>query len=141
MRLAVAVASVLALVACSNPTPAKDTGAKAVVGEAWAQFEGRAEQATLTAFAVATASAVHRRAIKQADLMALATEKRDLMPAHHAGADSWPCLHGIEPVGWVRLHSTERTAMGWEDWRDRWLDRLHELDFARNLKLYGEARA
>lgn len=31
--------------------------------------------------------------IKHADLVALATERRDLMPEHH---ESWPCLDGIE---------------------------------------------
>lgn len=32
--------------------------------------------------------------VKQADLVALATEKRDLMPIH---AEPWPCLAGITP--------------------------------------------
>lgn len=32
--------------------------------------------------------------IKQADLIALATEKRDIMPAH---PEAWTCLDGIEP--------------------------------------------
>lgn len=33
--------------------------------------------------------------VKQADLVALATEKRDLMPEH---PEPWPCLSGIEPI-------------------------------------------
>lgn len=32
--------------------------------------------------------------VKHADLVALATEKRDLMPAH---PEPWPCLADIEP--------------------------------------------
>lgn len=32
--------------------------------------------------------------VKHADLVALATEKRDLMPGH---PEPWPCLEGIEP--------------------------------------------
>ena len=63
------------------------------------------------------------------DLIALATEKRDLMPS---SPRPWPVLAGVEPVGWVNLRSIERERMTWEDWRDRWLDRYHELDFARN---------
>lgn len=33
--------------------------------------------------------------VKHADLVALATEKRDLMPEH---PEPWPCLGGIEPI-------------------------------------------
>lgn len=33
--------------------------------------------------------------VKHADLVALATEKRDLMPEH---PEPWPCLTGIEPI-------------------------------------------
>lgn len=32
--------------------------------------------------------------VKHADLVALTTEKRDLMPSH---AEPWPCLEGIQP--------------------------------------------
>ena len=32
--------------------------------------------------------------VKHADLVALATEKRDLMPSH---PEPWPCLNGIQP--------------------------------------------
>lgn len=39
--------------------------------------------------------------VKHADLVALATEKRDLMPAH---AEPWPCLQGITPAP-RHLHS------------------------------------
>jgi uncharacterized protein len=74
----------------------------------------------------------HHSTIRLADLMALATEWRDLMPAHPA---PWAVLDGIEPVGWMRLMAPERVAMTWEDWRDRWLDRYHELDFARREAL------
>lgn len=33
--------------------------------------------------------------VKHADLVALATEKRDLMPEH---PEHWPCLEGVEPL-------------------------------------------
>lgn len=115
--------------------------AKQALGEPWRQFESRVEHTVRTAFALHTASAMHRDAIKHCDLMALATERRDLMPSHGAGAEPWPCLAGIEPAHWVNLRSNERTAMGWEDWRDRWLDKYHELDYERNEALFSEARA
>jgi hypothetical protein len=116
--------------------------AKQAIAEPWRQFEGRIEHTVHTAFALHTASAQHRAAIKHCDLMALATERRDLMPGHTpAAAEPWPCLEGIEPAHWVNLRSVERCKMDWEDWRDRWLDRYHELDFARNEALFAEADA
>lgn len=45
--------------------------------------------------------------VKHADLVALATEKRDLMPQHQ---EPWPCLDGITPAP-DRIHSwTPATA-------------------------------
>lgn len=35
--------------------------------------------------------------VKHADLVALATERRDLMPYHH---EEWPILRGVVPVPW-----------------------------------------
>lgn len=119
----------------------QSTPAKQAIGEAWSQFEGRVEYAVRTAFGIHTAAGLNRSDIKLADLIALATERRDLMPHHHAGAIAWPCLQGIDPVSWVNLHTPERQAMTWEDWRDRWLDKYHELDYARNDALHATTEA
>ncbi|MBU0563232.1 MAG: phosphohydrolase [Gammaproteobacteria bacterium] len=35
--------------------------------------------------------------VHEADMIALATERRDLMPAH---GETWPCLEGVTPVAW-----------------------------------------
>jgi hypothetical protein len=80
-----------------------------------------------------TASSVHAETIRKADLMALATERRDLV---REAPTPWPILTGVQPIGWVRLNSPERTAHGWEFWRDRFLDRFHELEFARNERIH-----
>lgn len=101
----------------------------AVVGNVWHRWESRWQSLVARSFALITANLVHAEAIHRADMMALATERRDLMPR---SASPWPCLEGIEPVSWVHLYSAERRQMDWEDWRDRWLDKYHELDFARN---------
>jgi hypothetical protein len=111
--------------------------AKRVIGDPWRRFEWRFEEAVLRAFALTGTSHAHASAVRQADLQALATERRDLMPD---SARPWRVLQGVEPIGWVRLHSPERTAMDWEDWRDRWLDRYHELDFARNDRVFTPAQ-
>ena len=56
------------------------------------RIEARVEAAVFERFGLGAMPAQVRRA----DLIALATEQRDLMPAHN---DTWACLHGIEPLG------------------------------------------
>lgn len=106
------------------------TPGKHMLGTPWHHWEHRWETTVRAAFTTATACAQHHAAIKQADLIALATERRDLL--HPRATTPWACLQGIEPLQRVHLHDRTRRAMDWEDWRDRWLDRYHELDFARN---------
>jgi uncharacterized protein len=104
---------------------------KPMLGRTWTDWEAHWANLVLRLFATHTSSCRYAAAIRQADLMALATERRDLLPNSPL---PWLQIDGptpIEPIGWVRLMAPERVAMTWEDWRDRWLDRLHELDFAR----------
>lgn len=103
------------------------TPAKAVVGPGWAAFEGEWEHALHTLFALRSAFALYRAAIKQADLIALATEWRDLM---HPSAPRPSVLAGIEPLASVNLR--HRDSFTWADWRQAFEDRYLELDFARN---------
>jgi uncharacterized protein len=111
------------------PTPHK-----AQLGSAWAVWESRWEHRVRGLFAVASSSRIWHKQIKQADLIALATERAQLMPQ---SLTRWTVLHGVEPLGrsYVDLMSRERVAMTWADWRDRWLDKYHELDFARLERL------
>ena len=111
------------------------TPAKAAIGPAWGHFERELEVAVKNAFGIHAAAAVHHHLIKHFDLVALATEKRDLVAQHGAGRTPWPMLEGIEPAAGVNLRSAERAAMGWEDWRDAFLDRLHSLEFQRAERL------
>lgn len=105
------------------------TPGKRMVGPAWREFEGRLEHAVRRAYALVTVAAQRGELVKRADLIALATERRDLLPAT---ATPWLCLHGIEPITWLRLDTPERQRMSWTDWRDVWLEKLLELDYARN---------
>lgn len=59
---------------------------------AFAQIEHGIHHAICQRFGIG--SALHP-SIKQADLIMLATERRDLMPVH---PDSWECLEGITPA-------------------------------------------
>lgn len=55
-------------------------------------IEFKLEQAIRQRFGL---PAKHAPCVKQADLIMLATEKRDLMPAHQ---DDWALIHGITPL-------------------------------------------
>ena len=74
-------------------------------------------------------------AIKRADLIALATEKRDLLPKPTASSQPWLCLDGVEPSHRHNLMALNRTvpAANWEHWRDTFLDKYHELVEACDL--------
>lgn len=105
------------------------TPGKRQVGPAWRQFEGRMEHAVRRAYALRVVAAVEGERVKRADLIALATERRDLLPATPT---PWACLEGHPPVTWARLNTPERERMSWTDWRDLWLEKLHELEYGRN---------
>jgi len=93
------------------------TPLKQVLGEAWARVERRIECQVRERFGVLRASVQWADQIKAADLIALATERRDLMPP---GGPDWAILAGVDPAHWVSLHS--RAGLAWDDWRTAWLD-------------------
>ena len=101
-----------------------NTPGKHQVGSAWRRWEDSMQRAVLRAFGILTPYQVHAANIRQAKLIALATERRDLMPKTPS---DWPALKGIEPLATVDLYSRERVAADWETWRDCWLDRYHGL--------------
>lgn len=105
--------------------------AKWAIGKPWADFEGHIESTVHTALGTHVSSHMYAAEIKRADLIALATEKRDLMPSNHAGALHWPVLNGIKPAPWADLRAEWRCRHTWEDWRDAWLDHYHHLNAAR----------
>ena len=115
------------------------TPAKGQVGDAWHNFEGRLQRTVLSAFALNAAAHHHAMAIKQADLIALATERAQLLPTG-PGISLWPCLLHVQAVSWVDLMAPERCAMSWADWRDRFKDSADALDFGRNEALWPKRK-
>jgi len=105
------------------------TPLKQLLGSSWAAEEARIQNAVLARFSLVAAYHRHAADIKRADLIALATERRDLMPA---GGPAWPVLEGVAPAShlWQRLNAP--TAMRWADWREAFVERFAELN-----KLYG----
>lgn len=102
---------------------------KQVLGEGWALTEERIAWQVQGRFQIRTASVAARADIKWADLTALSTERAQLLLP--SGPD-WPVSTSHPGVGWVRL--ADRAGMGWEDWRQAFLDKFAELNFARELQ-------
>jgi 5'-deoxynucleotidase YfbR-like HD superfamily hydrolase len=108
-------------------TPMKDMIDAASNG-AWRREEQRIADAVLLRFNILFTSQAHHELIKRADLMALATERRDLLPATPM---PWRCLQGVEPAGWVDLNT--RDHFDWVDWKQGFLDKFAELNYALDL--------
>jgi hypothetical protein len=83
----------------------------------------RAPQAVATAIVASTTA---RADVHWADLTALATERDQLLPP---GGPDWPVTASHPPIGWLRL--ADREHMEWTDWRQAYLDKFAELDYAR----------
>lgn len=64
-------------------------------GEHWSAAEDRVQRAIEDRLGLRPLSQDEREAIRYADLVALATERRDLL---HVTPDRWPILDGIEPA-------------------------------------------
>jgi len=101
--------------------------AKPIIGPGWKRFESEWEEHFHAVFGLRGVPPAWWAAIKHADLTALATERRDLLP---------PCgpawTHGVHAVPWVQLR--QRDALTWQDWRQAFIDRYHELSFALQLR-------
>jgi hypothetical protein len=109
------------------PTPVKDL----VPG--LRDEEDRIQAGVLQALNVFGTYTNHYNAIKRADLIALATEKRDLMPPT---ADEWPVLFGIEAFNGASLDGRE--GMDWSDWRNDFIDRYDDLQYRIGLKVQAD---
>lgn len=105
---------------------------KFVLGPAWTNHEAMLAKAVRTAFWLHTAWGQHYEDVGRADKMALAAELRDL----RGGTEQ---LEGIAAPTWVQLDTTERAQRGWEEWRDMFVDRYHQLQDARNALLRNTA--
>lgn len=104
------------------------TPMKQRVGTSWHAVEQQVAHAVRQRFGVLVPSKIAATRIQDADLTALSTERAQLMPDR---GPEWACTVMHPPVDWVRL--SERLHMTWQDWRQAFLDRYQELEFAREL--------
>lgn len=100
------------------------------MGTGWDKLEGLHARALRAHFGLLPAFAAHREAIKQIDLVALATERRDLLPWQPMRHRPWPALdtpgQTVEPYD-INLSSAWRTCQHWTEWRDAFLVRYEYL--------------
>ncbi|MDP3651076.1 MAG: HD domain-containing protein [Rhodoferax sp.] len=75
---------------------------KQVLGSAWAQFEAIHEHAVRKSYGLLGVFEQHGAMIKKCDLIALATERRDLLPYVHHWHTPWPVLDapGAKVLAW-----------------------------------------
>lgn len=103
--------------------------AKWSLGTAWSEFEHRNEHNTHLALGISTAMVSHRAAIKRWDLIALATERRDLTAYNPAVNHPWAILdmpgHEVTPIT-ARLDTPERERQTWLDWK-RQFHNTHDM--------------
>lgn len=98
--------------------------------DTWDNLERMHMRALRAHFGLLPAFAAHRDTVKAFDLIALATERRDLLPWQPLRHRPWPLLdtpgHAVEPAD-VNLASAWRTHKHWTEWRDAFVDRYELL--------------
>lgn len=94
------------------------------------RVEAAAESAVRVRFGLAVISRHFEHIVGAADMQALATERRDLMPD---SPEAWACLEGVQPISRheCNLLDSHRCAQSWASWRDAFIARFVELDAQR----------
>lgn len=116
---------------------------KWTLGTEWIGFEAAHARMMRQAFHCQTAYTAFRHAIKHADLVALATERRDLMRFDPATNLPWPILdtpgEEVQPMPAVDLNNPARVALTWRHHRDAFLERYRVLTAQCGAALEGGA--
>lgn len=99
---------------------------KWALGNAWTEFETSMERAVRRHFNLQSVFASQGHLIKHYDLVALATERRDLTAFDPARNAPWGVLQGIEPADWVSLNSA-RALANWAEWCNLFVARYVDL--------------
>jgi uncharacterized protein len=104
--------------------------AKRAIGLPWVAFERQQADHVRRSLGLITAFQSHHDVIHRFDMVALATERRDLTPWRPGRHRTWPLLDtpGIEisPAD-VDLNEPGRAARTWAEWRDMFLERYFAL--------------
>ena len=99
---------------------------KQVIGEPWRREEARIQHAVLARFGLVEASAGAAKLIHWADMTALVTERQHLLPAT---GPAWEAERLHEPSRCWNF--ADNALFAWHDWRDVFIERFGELNYAR----------
>lgn len=105
------------------------TPMKQLLGAAWQEIEDRIQRSVMRRFNLVTAFHSARVAIHWADMTALASERKALLP--DTGPE-WPVMRSHNALEWIDYEGQARFT--WQDWREAFLDRFAELSYARSLQ-------
>lgn len=115
----------------------QSTPSKRVVGGGWTAFESRFAHLVSMRFAFHTAMVTSHEQVKQADRLALAVERLQLMPHHKPDGmpcQPWEVLADLpvqpEAIG-VDLQDKGRAGMTWQQWRDAFIQAACDLQVER----------
>jgi uncharacterized protein len=107
--------------------------AKHAIGLSWVAFEAPQADYVRRALGLITAFQVHRDLIHRYDLVALATERRDLTSYDAKVHRTWAVIDtpgiAIAPAD-VNLNAIDRVRRTWAEWRDLFLERYFALTSA-----------
>jgi len=108
--------------------------AKQAIGQGWKDFEDIHTRAVRRHFGMLPVFTNARAQIHQCDLVALATERRDLMKWDEGVSSAWAILDTpgrvVPCAEWVDLNQAQREQRHWTEWRDLFLERFHALRLA-----------
>jgi len=88
------------------------------------------EQLINVTFSLTTHKHIYRQDIVRCDRIALATERRDLLPSTQPDGTPltpWDILAGHEPLSGIDLLAPEVAYAPWHHWRDRFLSEFNDL--------------
>ena len=104
---------------------------KWAVGTAWIALENPLALLMRKHYHLQAAYTGNRQHIKRADLIALATERRDLMRWEPGTSEPWDVIDTpgsiVPPTDWINLARLSRQHTDWTQWRDDWLYHFHTL--------------
>jgi hypothetical protein len=114
---------------------------KVAIGLVWNAFEDLQAERVRRHFNLLSTFTAHRRVITNCDLIALATERRDLTKWNPARNRLWPVLdtpgREIQPAAHIDLRIAEREQAPWSTWKERFLARYFDLE--REVNARGQA--